>query len=269
MNESQPWRLLVHPGLSGPAQMAIDESLFECLNPGSSPILRFYSWNAPTLSLGRFQDYKKVVAEAFCVHNNIDVVRRLTGGRAVLHHLEATYAVAAPLDRGFFRGHSLQQTYRRIAAALNRGLEMMGVQRALIAVDAPAQHPLRGGGQCFVSVSKYEIAENARKIIGSAQRRASDRFLQHGSILLDFDAALQSGCVNHSDPEIESKIAPLCRLLGRRLSFEEITRTFTSAFEQTLEIEFIDSQLNTQEERRVKELEAVYAADGWTRNGCR
>lgn len=265
-----PWRLLLQPGLPGVTQMAIDESLFQSC-AGSSPILRFYSWREPTLSLGRFQDYKKVVSEPFCVHNNISVVRRLTGGRAVLHHREVTYAVVAPLDRGFFQDNSLQQTYSRIAEALNLALKMMGVERSLIALDpeTPPVHPRTGAGQCFVSVSRFEIADHLRKIIGSAQKRAGNRFLQHGSILLDFDSRLQAGCVLDPDPGIESKIAPLNGLLGRDLQFTEVSGVFASAFQAALNIQLVADDLSSKERGLAVELETVYSGDNWTRNGCR
>ena len=250
--------------------MAIDEALFSPARV-SSPILRFYSWREPTLSLGRYQDYKKVVSEPFCVHNNICVVRRLTGGRAVLHHREVTYAVVAPLDQGLFQNSSLQQTYSRIAEALNLALKMMGVDRALISLDpeAPPVYPRAGAGQCFVSVSRFEIEAHSRKIIGSAQKRAGNRFLQHGSILLDFDARLQAGCVLDPDPQIESKIAPLNKLLGRELHFDEVSGVFASAFRTALNVELAADDLSSEERLRAAELEPVYSGDNWTRNGCR
>ena len=192
--------------------MAIDEALYRSVTPGSSPILRFYTWQRPTLSLGYFQDYGRVVSEPFVVHNNIDVVRRITGGRTVLHQYEVTYAVVAPLDN-IFENLSLQETYRLIAEALNLALQQLGASESSISLDATRREfhlP-----QCFVAVSKYEIADGRRKVIGSAQKRSRDRFLQHGSILLDFDARLQQGCVQRPDPEIEKKIAPLNPQLGR------------------------------------------------------
>ncbi len=100
--------------------MAIDEALYQLADAGRAPVLRFYTWANPTLSLGFFQNYKRVVSESFIVHNNIDVVRRITGGRAVLHQDEVTYALAGPLTNRF-ENQSLQETYRLIAQALNRG----------------------------------------------------------------------------------------------------------------------------------------------------
>lgn len=205
------------------------------------------------------------------MHNNIDVVRRLTGGRAVLHHLEVTYAVVARLDRGLFENHSLQQTYRRIAEALNLGLKMMGVDKALIAPGSGSepQHPRAAAGQCFVAISRYEIGERARKIIGSAQKRLQDRFLQHGSILLGFDSGLQSGCVLAPDPAIESKIAPLNTLTERSLGFDEVASVFAAGFQAAFDLELQRGEISAEEARLAQDLETVYSGESWTRNGCR
>lgn len=273
------WRLLLNPGLPGYRQMAIDEALYESAHPEARPVLRFYTWEHPTLSLGYFQDYKRVVCEPFLMHNKIDVVRRITGGRSVLHQYEVTYAMVAPL-KNVFEDQSLQETYQLIAQALNLGLQQLGLERPSISFQSPfiPAHSQESGSvsrqdpglpQCFVSVSKYEISEHTRKVIGSAQKRSKDRFLQHGSILLDFDAALQQGCVNHPDPAIEKKIAPLNRSLGRNLSFEEVVAQFTSAFERRLNVGFELSDLAPFETERLQALDTKYQSAEWTRERCR
>src|SRR5262245_59551893 len=223
------WRLLLQPGLPGSRQMAIDEALYLSLELHSSPVLRFYSWETPTLSLGYSQDYKSVVSEAFCVHNNICVVRRPTGGRAVLHQYEITYAVVAPLEDDF-KNLSLRETYQLISRALNQALQHLGISESSISSGSPVSRGNQNP-QCFVITSPYEITYNARKAVGSAQRRSRDRFLQHGSILLDFDPYLQQGCILHPDPEIENKIAPLNRRLAHPVSFQEGSAAFTQAFQ--------------------------------------
>ncbi len=261
------WRLLLNPALPGFRQMAIDEALYRLAAPDQAPVVRFYTWQNPTLSLGFFQDYKKVVCESFIVHNNIDVVRRITGGRAVLHHDELTYAIAAPLSSRF-ENQSLQETYRLIAEALNLGLLEMGFDQSSIFNGTQPAHEGRLP-QCFVTVSKYEISKETRKMIGSAQKRSRDRFIQHGSILLDFDPYLQNGCVNHPDPEIEKRVAPLNRLLGRKLSFPETASCFRKGFERFFDVALEDSALTVQEEQMISELEHKYSSSNWTHSGCR
>ena len=249
--------------------MATDEALFCLAMPGTAPVLRFYTWERPTLSLGYFQDYKKVVLDTFCVHNNIDVVRRITGGRSVLHQYEVTYAVVAPLEK-LFANQSLQETYQLIAKALNRALEQLGIADPSIAMNIPADAAREARlPQCFVAVSQYEHSVQYRKIIGSAQKRSREAFLQHGSILLDFDARLQQGCIRRPDPEIEKKIAPLNRMLGRSLPFDEIASHFCKAFEETLHITLRPGRLTSGEEERVSLLEEKYRNREWIEGRCR
>jgi len=264
MSSMQPWRLLIHKDLPGTRQMAIDESLLQHAIPHSQPVLRLYTWKRPTLSLGYFQDYKRVVSEPFCVHNNIDVVRRLTGGRSVLHHHEITYAVVASSVSGCFENKTLQETYRLIAQALNCGLDILGVQQAMISMASNPVNSKTGLPQCFVSVSKYELASDTRKIIGSAQKRDRDRFLQHGSILLDFDDGLQQGCVAKPDPAIREKIAPLNTLLNRSLGVDEVIGVFTEAFKSSFAIAFHGSELTEEERVASENLEHKYNSDEWT-----
>jgi lipoate-protein ligase A len=261
------WRLLVQPELPGYRQMAIDEALYLLAD---SPVLRFYTWQKPTLSLGFFQDYKRVVRESFVVHNNIDVVRRITGGRAVLHQFEVTYALAGPLKH-HFANKSLQETYRLIAEALNRGLASLGVPQSFFSKDASDREALRESAlpQCFVAVSRYEIAKDARKIIGSAQKRSRERFVQHGSILLDFDVAFQNGCILNADPQIEKKVAPLNPMLARKLSLIEVLEHFRKAFEEQFHIRTEPSELDENELDLIRSLDQKYQSTEWTERRCR
>ena len=264
------WRLLIHPGLPGYRQMAIDEALYACADRDRPPVLRFYTWQKPTLSLGYFQQYKRVVQESFVVHNNIDVVRRITGGRAVLHQYEVTYALAGPLTN-IFANQSLRETYRLIANALNLGLQRIGLEHPSVRVDAPQDGAARESRlpQCFVSLSQFEHASETKKVIGSAQKRSRDRFVQHGSILLDFDLSLQNGCINNPDPEIETKIAPLNREFQRNVGMEEVVSCFHGAFERTFQIRIEPSELDTREVEIAASLEPVYQSEDWTQRGCR
>jgi lipoyl(octanoyl) transferase len=258
-----------HPRLPGARQMAIDEALFHLADADSRPLLRFYSWLPASLSLGYFQNYKRVVNRQFCVHNKIDVVRRITGGRSVLHQYEVTYAVVAPLNKGF-ANQSLQETYQLIAKALNRALEKFGVTEPAISFDSPPD-ALRESRlpQCFVSVSQYEHSSRSRKIIGSAQKRTRDRFLQHGSILLDFDPVSQSGVINDPDSEIKKKIAPLNLIVKRALEFEEVSEQFSASFEEVFNIKLEADRLTCAEEELAGNLEQKYRSSDWTEGKCR
>jgi lipoate-protein ligase A len=264
------WRLLIHQNLPGCRQMAIDEALYRLARSESTPVLRFYTWQRPTLSLGYFQQYKRVVQESFVVHNNIDVVRRITGGRAVLHQQEVTYALAAPLN-GIFEAHSLQETYRLIADALHLGLAKTGLDDLSISMESRGDAAIQESRlpQCYVSVSQFEHAAATKKIIGSAQKRSRDRFLQHGSILLDFDLLLQNGCIKKPDPMIEKKVAPLNRILDRKVPISEIVTNFHAAFESYFQVRIQPSEMTEQEMELANSLEPVYRSEDWTQRGCR
>ena len=262
------WRLLIHPDLPGYTQMAIDEALYLLASPARPPVLRFYTWQKPTLSLGFFQNYKRVVSEPFIRHNNIGVVRRITGGRAVLHDSEVTYALAGTLTNEF-ANQSLKETYSVIAQALNLGLQSLGIDETVSSLDHAEAARESRLPQCFVAVSQYEISKGNRKMIGSAQKRARDKFVQHGSILLNFDKRLQNGCILKPDPAIEEKIAPLTRILQRELPSEELIPHFIKGFEQQFGVELELSALTAPERELIGVLEPVYQSIEWTQNGCR
>lgn len=181
---SVPWRLIDSGPGPGAWNLALDEAIFDAVRERRSPpTLRLYGWEAPTLSLGYAQDGARDLDLAACAAAGIAVVRRATGGRAVLHDREVTYSVAVPAGTPVF-GTNLDAAYRAVAAGLLAGLRLLGVDAAL----APAAR--RGAGEprhpgCFGSASRHEILAGGRKLVGSAQRRSGGAFLQHGSILLE------------------------------------------------------------------------------------
>ncbi|MEJ2472231.1 MAG: lipoate--protein ligase family protein [Desulfuromonadales bacterium] len=184
------WRL-IHSGFqSGSMNMALDEALLTAVAAGQSPpVLRFYRWRPATVTLGYGQSVATDIDLPACREAGLDVVRRLTGGRAVLHDQEVTYAVIAPWSSPAF-GHSVLDCYRVIADVLLATLRQLGLPAALV----PGKP--RGGPRnvaravCFSAPSQYELVIEGRKVAGSAQKRQGEVFLQHGSIPLEMDLAL-------------------------------------------------------------------------------
>lgn len=229
---------------SGLANMFLDEELLARAQEGeTAPVLRFYTWNPPAVSLGRFQRMETSVNREACTRRGIDIVQRVTGGRAVLHHRELTYSIVARTDHALFPSDILG-TYKIIATGLLAGLKNLGI---------PAEMVSRGGRHaalvkkvakdpaCFSSPSWYEILAGGRKIIGSAQRRLLCAFLQHGSILLDYDAGLEAevipgGCAGDGVTCIRSE-------RGQEVPIEEVKQAFVKGFAEALQIEFIMSPL--------------------------
>ncbi|HPF70972.1 MAG TPA: lipoate--protein ligase family protein [Candidatus Krumholzibacteria bacterium] len=171
-------RVLVDGAADGAANMARDRSLLDAHRPGDDPVLRIYRWDPPAVTIGynqKFADFDEDAVRAA----GYDVVRRPTGGRAILHARELTYAVVGASPGPVF-GDSLHDVYMTINRALVAFLQGLGVAATIS--DGESREDARGL-VCFKSAGRYEIAVEGRKIIGSAQRRTAGCFLQHGSIL--------------------------------------------------------------------------------------
>ena len=180
--------------------MAVDEALLDCYltAAGAScpPTLRLYGWNPAALSLGKGQSAEAGHDPAYLAREGIHLVRRPTGGQAVLHEGERTYAVVGRLDRPPFDGGVLT-TYASIADALRRAFETLGVSTGPAAkgVSPPS------GPVCFNVASTHELLHDGRKVVGSAQMRRRCAFLQHGSIPYRADARRLAGAIGVSvDP---------------------------------------------------------------------
>src|SRR6202023_2378063 len=177
------WRLLLDPPASGAWNMAVDEVLLDGVANGSGPpTVRFYEWAPPCLSLGYFQAFEVVDLDG-CRRLGVDVVRRPTGGRAILHDRELTYSVALPAS---LLGHDggVLPSYYRLSLALQDGLRRLGVP-ATLAPQSAASGPPEHGPVCFDRPSAHEILLHGRKLVGSAQMRRGGGILQHGSILVE------------------------------------------------------------------------------------
>src|SRR3989442_11992107 len=179
---SEDWRLPVDAPAGGAGNMAVDEVLLDGVAAGTTPpTLRFYEWTPPCLSLGYFQPFDVVDLDG-CRALGVEVVRRPTGGRAILHDRELTYSVALPAS---LLGHDggVLPSYHRLSLALQEGLRRLGVPAAL-APESPTGS-VEHGPVCFDRPSAHEILLNGRKLVGSAQMRRGGALLQHGSILIE------------------------------------------------------------------------------------
>jgi lipoate-protein ligase A len=175
------WRLLATQPLSGADNMALDEALMDRARATGEWVLRVYSWSRPTLSLGRNQTARGHYDLDRLHAANVDVVRRPTGGRAILHHREVTYSVTAPAEAA----GDLRSSYERINRLLVSALDSLGVLAVPAAPIKRASSP--GIVPCFDEPSAGELTVAGRKLAGSAQWRLDGSLLQHGSILLEDD----------------------------------------------------------------------------------
>jgi lipoate-protein ligase A len=236
------WKLLDTGPNIGAYNMAVDEELLARAQAGEAmPVLRFYGWDPPAVSLGRFQHIESAVNAEACKRLGFDIIRRITGGRAVLHHRELTYSIIARTDNPLFPSTVLG-TYKVIAAGLLAGLQNLGIAAEMVS---------RGGRHaalvekkpkdqaCFSSPSWYEILANNKKIIGSAQRRMRGAFLQHGSILIDYDPRLETEVIpGGSGIDVVTCIKSE---LERDVPLDEIKHAFRRGFQSALGVDFSES----------------------------
>jgi len=249
--ERASWRLIIDGDLPGAQNMARDVAILEAVSEGDSPpTLRLYGWNPPCLTLGRHQGIEAADLE-FCSAEGIDVVRRPTGGRALLHHHELTYAVVAPVGKGPLpRG--LQDAYRLICGALVQAMQALGVEAELTAGDVNLQLPgPRSTVPCFEAPAGGEVVVHSRKLIGSAMRAHSGAILQHGAIVLDWDGRMQAGAMGLTDDfDLRSNVTTLSAELGRIVVRSEIEPLVESAFIDHLGIELVSGEVSTAEAQR-------------------
>jgi len=240
---------LLLDGAGSPAwNMALDEALLDgyAAGPSRPPTVRLYGWAPPALSLGRGQDARTAHDAVFLRAEGIDLVRRPSGGAAVLHEHERTYSVVGRLREEPFPGGVLD-TYRLIASALVSALRRLGIDARSAQPTAQAPGAARST-LCFAEVSQHEIAVGATKLVGSAQLRRRGAFLQHGSILLR--AHPERAARAAAAAAASARFAGLEDLLGRAVALEEVDRAVVSGFETIFAAELRRGDLSDAERVR-------------------
>lgn len=206
--------MFMHPPAAGAVNMALDQSLLDAAEQSGATALRLYSWSPHCLSLGRNEPALKRYDRAAIERRGLDIVRRPTGGRAVWHARELTYAVAAPLTR--FGG--LAGAYREIHLLLAEALRQLGAEPVL--APAPERVSSLTAGACFATSAGGELLVSEQKIVGSAQLTQGTAFLQHGTVLLQDGQALVSELAATGRPRPTPEVH-LTALLGRSIDFPE------------------------------------------------
>jgi lipoate-protein ligase A len=252
--------------------MALDEAILQTVSTGEAPpTLRFYAWDPSCLSLGRAQKASDVDLNALHAAG-FDLVRRPTGGKAILHIDELTYSVVAPETEPRVAG-GIVESYRRLSAGLISGLEKLGMEG--IASDRrapPPSPPHRGGSRdqrpvCFEVPSDYEITVEGKKLVGSAQMRAQGAVLQHGALPLHGDIARICPLLTaHPDPaRVRARATTIEAALGRRASWDEAAAALAAGFAEALNLH-LEPGPSTEEERVKAERlrDEKYATRAWT-----
>lgn len=204
--------------------MARDTGLMDRARATGETVFSVYGWEKPTLSLGRNQAARDRYDLAELDRRSVEVVRRPTGGRALLHHREVTYSVTAPMAPS----ESLVDTYRRINRILLDGLRRLGVDARESSASVPTPQP--GTLPCFAAPADGELVTNGAKLVGSAQIREHCALLQHGSILIDDDQPLIAELLVSRDHDAAVPAAATLReALGRAPAVEEVAAALFAA----------------------------------------
>jgi len=208
---------------NGAENMARDVALMRRARETGEIVFSVYEWAIPTLSFGRNQTAAGLYDRNLLSARGVDVVRRPTGGRSLLHHRELTYSVTAPLDDN----ESLNASYERINRILLDGLNRLGVGASIADPSSPARMPT--DVPCFAEPSKGELVSDGRKLVGSAQWRNNGALLQHGSILINDDQQMIRSFSLNGDQEDVPQAATLSAALGRTPVAAEIAEALFAA----------------------------------------
>jgi len=273
------WRLIDSGSAGGARNMALDLALFEAVQTGGSPVLRFYGWRPATLSLGRNQTVRldsrlRAGAEA----RGVEIVRRPTGGAAVLHDRELTYTVAVPVG---LLG-SPRETYIAINRALAAGLVRLGVAASVVPASSPGLPPRIAdetaggarvgrqdpglGGACFRRGIPGEVVVAGRKLVGSAQRCERRTLLQHGSLLLEgSQASVADLLADGADEDLpETGGTCLAEHLPALPDPAALVAELVAGFEKVLGISLAPGSPNPAEISRTLALTERFSSPEWT-----
>lgn len=267
--QMRQWHLIVEgTPTTGARNMAIDETLLERASEKLRlPTLRIYAWEPFCLSLGYGQSVADVDLERLQAHG-WHLVRRPTGGKAILHGDELTYSLTLPLDDELARGDIIE-SYRRISRGLMEALHQLGLSPH--SERAAANGEMRGP-VCFEVPSHYEITVGGRKLIGSAQVRRRSGLLQHGTLPLYGDIARICEALRFADEDareaarqhVRARATTLEAALGHRVTYEQVAQAVVAGFERAFDIVWQDGALSPDEAAEAEQRARAYQAPEWT-----
>lgn len=254
--------------------MAMDEALLNFVSRGEiDPVIRFYTWNPATLSVGYFQRLTKEIDIDKVKEKGFGLVRRQTGGRGVLHDKELTYSVIVPESHPNMPS-TVTEAYRVISEGLLEGFKLLGFE-AYFAIPRSKEEREKlkqpRSAVCFDAPSWYELVVEGRKIAGSAQMRQKGVILQHGSLLQDVDVDELFDMFTFKNDRLKEKMkkafvdkaVAINDISDRHITLEEMEQAFEEGFKKGLGLEFKPLTLTEEQLAEVKELEEKYRSDEW------
>lgn len=255
--------------------MAMDEALLNFVSRGEiDPVIRFYTWDPATLSIGYFQRLKKEIDIEKVKEKGYGLVRRQTGGRGVLHDKELTYSVIVPESHPKMP-NTVTEAYRVISQGLLEGFKLLGFD-AYFAVPRSKEEREKlkqpRSSVCFDAPSWYELVVEGRKIAGSAQTRQKGVILQHGSILKDIDIDDLFDMFIFKNDRLKDKMkqafidkaVAINDISDKTVTLEEMETAFEKGFQKGLNINFKPLELNEKQKQEIDELAEKYKSEEWT-----
>ena len=254
--------------------MAMDEALLNFVSRGEiDPVIRFYTWNPATLSIGYFQRLQKEIDIDKVKEKGYGLVRRQTGGRGVLHDKELTYSVIVPESHPNMPS-TVTEAYKIISQGLLEGFKNLGVETYFaIPRSKEERDKLKQprSSVCFDAPSWYELVVEGRKIAGSAQTRQKGVILQHGSILQDIDIDDLFDMFIFKNERLKAKMkenfvqkaVAINDISNQHITLNEMENAFKSGFKKGLNIDFKPLELTEKQKEEVQELEEKYRSEAW------
>ena len=254
--------------------MAMDEALLNFVSRGEiDPVIRFYTWNPATLSIGYFQRLQKEIDIDKVKEKGYGLVRRQTGGRGVLHDKELTYSVIVPESHPNMPS-TVTEAYKIISQGLLEGFKNLGFETYFaIPRSKEERDKLKQprSSVCFDAPSWYELVVEGRKIAGSAQTRQKGVILQHGSILQDIDIDDLFDMFKFKNERLKAKMkenfvqkaVAINDISNQHITLNEMENAYEAGFKKGLNIEFKPLELTEKQLEEVQELEDKYRSEAW------
>jgi lipoate-protein ligase A len=264
------WRLIYDQPTLGSWNMAADDAILTAVAAGDVlPTLRLYGWSPSCLSLGYGQHIREADRDRLAA-NGWGIVRRPTGGRAILHADELTFSVALPLSDPLAAGDVIE-SYHRISAALVAAVVRLGAPATAEPAAKESQQAI--SSVCFETPSHYEIMAERRKLVGSAQMRRRQGILQHGTLPLFGDITRICDVLVYPDEnarhqarnQVRARATTLADVLGVVIDWQTAARAIADGFAETFDLGFTLDELTPAERAHTERLtNEVYGAESWT-----
>jgi lipoate-protein ligase A len=258
------WRFIDDGEHSGAHNMARDEAIALSTGAGSPPTLRVYKFLPAAVSIGRFQPVRGLIDAKTCARENIEIVRRPTGGLAILHLDDFTYSVSLPRQAG---AHDARDKYfALISIGILEALVQLGIRGRVVSHTGTG---IKTSAWCFDGTFGVDIEWRGRKVCGSAQRLFKEAVLQHGSVFLRVNPELLekitvTGHEVAKVVQLKNAFVSLPEAAGRTVTWEQVSRAFQEGFSSSLSIEVEPGTLSKSEELLAERIYATkYANDGW------